>query len=60
MPLKKLKTFKSKQIIMETMRNFVNSFIAEDDEQFTEQEFAFAVGATIAVTIFLIFSCTFG
>lgn len=45
---------------METMRNFVNSFIAEDDEQFTEQEFAFAVGATIAVTIFLIFSCTFG
>ena len=42
---------------METMRNFVNSFIAEENEQFTKQEFGKAVVVTIIMCIGLVLVC---
>lgn len=42
---------------METMRTFVNSFIAEENEQFTKQEFGKAIIVTIFMCIGLVLVC---
>lgn len=42
---------------METMRTFVNSFIAEENEQFTKDEFGKAVVVTIIMCIGLVLVC---
>lgn len=42
---------------METMRNFVNSFIAEENEQFSKEEFGKAIVVTIIMCIGLVLAC---
>ena len=42
---------------METLRTFVNSFIAEENEQFTKEEFGNAIVVTIIVCIGLVLMC---
>ena len=42
---------------METMRNFVNRYIAEEGEQFDAFEFKCAVVATIIMCIGLVLVC---
>lgn len=42
---------------METMRNFVNSFIAEENEQFSKEEFGKAIVVTIIMCIGLVLVC---
>lgn len=42
---------------METMRKFVNSFIAEENEQFSKEEFGKAIVVTIIMCIGLVLVC---
>lgn len=42
---------------METFRKFVNSFIAEENEKFTKEEFGKAILVTIIMCIGLMMVC---
>lgn len=43
---------------METLRKFVNKYIAEENEKFTRKEFACAVIVAIVCSIALVWCCT--
>lgn len=42
---------------METLRKFVNKYIAEENEKFTKQEFCNAIVVTIIMCIGLVLVC---
>lgn len=45
---------------METLRNFINKYAAEDGMQFSKSEFKQAVITAVAMALFLAAACFFG